>query len=159
MKIEIKKKWLIVGGIGALVIVAVAVIALASGGSGNSAAEAPASSAEIEEVAGEVEAAEGEALQECIDLWNKPSNSAIRQELTVLVPEYVSVTMSSVYEDKCLITAANPELDLADQFLEGGNTSGATYSATESGSAATLPASVTNWNASVKPEGRLVLRS
>jgi hypothetical protein len=105
----------------------------------------------------EVEGAEDEALQECVDLWNRSSNSAIRQQLTVLVPEYVSVTMSSIYEDKCLITAANPELDLASQFLEGGVTSGATYAATESGSATTLPASVTQWNAKLEPEGYLAL--
>ena len=133
-----------------LVVVAIIVIALASGGSSKSAAETPARSAEVG-------SSEGDALQACVDLWNRPSNAAIRQELKVLVPEYVSVTMSSVYEDKCLITAANPELNLASQFLEGGNTSGATYSATESGSATTLPASVTQWNASANSEGYLSL--
>jgi hypothetical protein len=68
-------------------------------------------------VAEEVEGAEDEAFEEYIGLWNRSSNSAIRQQLTALVPEYVSITMSSVYEDKCLITAANPELSLASHSL------------------------------------------
>jgi hypothetical protein len=152
------RKWLIGGaGIGVAVLIVLVVawqiksidIPLLS--EGHSVAQADSGSSHP------VAESEGSDLQRCVNVWNGSSNAGPRSELVALVPEYISITMSSIYEDKCLVTAANSELNLASQFLEGDTTSGATYSATESGTATTLPASVTQWNASANSEGYLSL--
>lgn len=151
MNIRVDRKWLVAGGLAVVALLA-AVALLATRGDGSSPERAVAK----EEVKHD---AAGPGLQRCVDLWNRPSNSSIRQQLSVLLPDYVSVTLSSLYEDRCLVTGANAQLDLAAQFLEGGVTSGATYSAAENGSASTLPVSVTQWNASADEEGYLRLGS
>jgi hypothetical protein len=159
MKIEIEKKWLVGGGIGALLIVAaVGVIALASGGSGKSAAETPASDAEIAELGEEVGSVEGEGLEECVDLWNNSENAGPQSSLAALAASYVSVTTSDLYPGKCLITAANPELNLSAQFLEGDGNPYA-FDQVASGEATSLPSSVTAWNASTDSVGHIGLSS
>lgn len=158
MKLEIDRKWLIGGGIGAalLIAVAVGVVALASGGSGRSAAETPASDAEIAELEEEVGSAEEEGLEECVVLWNGSENAGPQSSLAALVASYVSVTTSDLYPGKCLITAANPELNLSAQFLES-DAGPYAYDQVGSGEATSLPSSVTDWNASDAGEGKLLL--
>ena len=132
-----------------------AVIAAASGGSdGRSASETSANASSGSRPVAE---SEGPDLQRCVNVWNKSFNAGSKSELVALVPSYVSVTTSNLYPGKCLVTGANPELNLAAQFLEGGSGPDA-YSEIESGEANSLPASATNWNASADSEGNLTLK-
>lgn len=144
------------GGIALVVLVAVGVVVLA-GGSGKSASETPASEAEIAEVSEEVESAEKEALAECLTLWNGPENAGPRSEVSVSEASYASVTISKLYPDKCLITVANPELNLAAQYLQIENGPYA-FKNQASGEATSLPATVTEWNASADSGGNLTLK-
>lgn len=157
MELRIDKKWLVGGGIAAVVvIVAVIVIVLVSGGSSKSAAETPASNGEIAELEEEFGSAEEEAFAECVAAWNGAENVGPRNEVSTLEASYVSITMSEIYPDKCLITAANPQLNLAAQYLEVEN-GPYTFKTQASGEATSLPASATNWNANVNAGGRLSL--
>lgn len=159
MNVRIDKKWLVGGGIAVLIVVAaVAVVALANGSGGKSAAEMPASNAEIAELEEEFGSTEEEAFQECVTAWNGSSNEGPRSEVSTLEASYVSITMSEIYPDKCLVTAANPQLDLAAQYLE---VEGGPYAFQNqaSGKATSLPATVTDWNASANEEGLLTLNS
>jgi hypothetical protein len=70
----------------------------------------------------------------------------------------VSVTTSDLYPGKCLVTAANPELNLSAQFLEGDGNPYA-FDQVGSGEATSLPPSVTAWNASADSEGYIGLSS
>ncbi len=146
----------VAGGIVVVVLMAIGATALASGGSSESAAEAPASNAEVAEVEEEFESAEEEAFGECIAAWNGSENVGPRNEISTLEASYVSITMSEIYPDKCLITAANPQLNLAAQYLqaEGGPYA---FKTQASGEATSLPESATNWNANVNAGGRLSL--
>ena len=76
--------------------------------------------------------------------------------MAALVASYVSVTTSNLYPGKCLVTGANPQLDLSAQFLESDSGRYA-YDQVGSGEANSLPPSVTNWNASADGEGSLAL--
>jgi hypothetical protein len=160
VKIEIEKRWLIGGGIAVALLFAVAigVIALASGESGKSAAETPASDAEMAGLEEEVGSAEEEGLEECVDLWNNSENAGPQSSLAALAASYVSVTTSDLYPGKCLITAANPELNLSAQFLEGGGNPYA-FDQIATGEATSLPPSVTAWNATVDSVGHIGLSS
>lgn len=159
MSIQVEKKWLLGAGIAALLIVAaIIVIVLASGGSSKSAAETPAGNAEIAELEEEVGSAEEEALEECVTLWNSSENVGPRNEVSTLEATYASITYSEIYPDKCLVTTANPQLNLAAQYLEieGGPYA---FKNQASGEATSLPATVTEWNAAVAGEGILTLKS
>jgi hypothetical protein len=142
-----------------LAVAIIGMIALSSCGSSSkgSAAETPASEAEIHELADEVEGEEEEAFYECLPAWNGPENVGPRNEVSVLEASYASITLSELYPGKCLVTVANPQLNLAAQYLEveGGPY---TFKDQSSGEATSLPSSVTEWNASVKNGGRLALR-
>jgi hypothetical protein len=143
----------------ALVIIgaAVGIIAVAnSGSSGKSAAETPASEAEITELEEEFGSAEEEAFEECLTLWNGPENVGPRNEVNTLEASYASITLSELYPDKCLITAANPQINLAAQYLqiEGGPYA---FKNQASGEATSLPATVTEWNATAN-EGYLRMK-
>jgi len=171
MNLEIDKKWLIGGGIGAATLIVFAIVAwqvksidIPVISEGKSAAETPASEAEINELSNEFEEEEGEALETCLILWNGEGNAAARQTLAVMEASYASATFSAIYPDRCLVTAANPKWDLAAQFLEGELEGEAgemfvSFSQLDGGSASTLDPSVTNWNLVVASEGQLWLKS
>ena len=154
------------------VITIVAVIVVTTGGSsGESAAETPASDAEIagvvkevENAEEEVEASDAEELKICMIFWNGEGNESARRTVSVMEAPYASATFSAIYPDKCLVTVANPKLDLAAQFLEGELEGEAgemyvSFDQIETGSASTLDPSVTNWNLTVANEGSLWLKS
>jgi hypothetical protein len=158
VNVRLEGKWLIGGGVGAIIVIVLAIAAwkdksidIPLVSEGGSAAKAHAGSSPV------AEEPEGPDLQHCVDLWNKSFNAGSMSELVALVPSYVSVTTSDLYPGKCLVTGANPELNLAAQFLEGGSGPDA-YSQIGSGEANSLPASVTNWNASSDGEGHLTLK-
>jgi hypothetical protein len=151
------KKWFLAGGVGAVVLVVLAVVAwqvksidipLVSEGHSVAHAQANAESQSV---------AKGPNLQRCVTLWDGQSNAGPQSTVSTLEGSYVSVTMSSLYSDKCLITAANPQLNLSAQFLESESGPYA-YDQAASGEATTLPASVTHWNASANEEGLLTLK-
>lgn len=135
---------------------AIIVIVLAQRGSSKSAAETPASNAEIAELEEEFGSAEEETLQECVAAWNGPENVGPRNEVSTLEATYASITLSELYPDKCLITTANPQLNLAAQYLEV-ESGPYTFKTQASGEATSLPESATNWNAHVNAGGRLSL--
>lgn len=162
VKLEIEKKWLVGGGIGAAFLVVLAIVAwqvksidiplvseghsAANAGSGAKAGDAP------------VEA----DLQRCVVLWNKPSNDYGRSLISGYSdqPPYVNVDFSATFSDKCLITSANPDIGRAYQFLEGrGESSGLGPFGipVSEGSVNSLPP--TEWNASSDGEGYLTLKS
>jgi hypothetical protein len=72
---------------------------------------------------------------------------------------YVSVGFSADYPDLCLITASNPDTDIAMQFLESQNSPyGGNYKPSgDPTSSSNLDPSLTNWNASANAEGRITL--
>lgn len=158
MNVRLDKKWLLAGGVGAVALIVIAIVAWQAKSiniplvsEGQSVAQAPSG------VGGHPVAEPAEPdLQRCVDLWNKPSDAGPRSSMAALVASYVSVTTSEVYPDKCLVTAANPELNLSAQFLEGDGNPYA-YDQVGSGSAGSLPPSVTAWNASADGEGYLTL--
>jgi len=116
-------------------------------------------SSDVNESIREADADEA-ALRRCVLLWNKADNTAARNTLAVSEGEYVSVTLSAQYPDRCLVTIANPRLDLSAQLLESGSASAYPYDQIASGSASTLPQSVTHWNASpYGAEGGIALNS
>lgn len=157
MDIRVDRKWLFGGIVGVVVIATVAVIVLASGGSSDkSAAETPASSAEIAELEEEFGSTEEEAFGECVAAWNGPENEGPRNEVSTLEASYASITLSELYPDKCLVTAANPQLNLAAQYLEV-ESGPYTFKTQASGEATSLPATVTEWNAEVGAQGKLAL--
>lgn len=158
----VDRKWLLIGGIGAAVLVVIAVVAIVVATGGSSDAGTAASDAEIEEVVGEVEDAEVEELETCLILWNAEPNASARQTVSVMQASYASLTFSATYPDKCLVTAANPKLDLAAQFLLG-ELEGeegemfTSFDQVHSGSASALDPSLTNWNVSIGREGTFSL--
>jgi len=126
-----------------VVIAIVLVVLLASGGGTGARA-----SKEIHR-----EGDSGPNLGRCVDLWNRPANAAARSSVSALIADFVSVTTSDLYPGKCLITAANSQLNLSAQFLENG----AEYQPVASGENTTLPVSVTGWNAASDEKGYILL--
>jgi hypothetical protein len=163
VKLEVSRRRLLAGGIGAVFLIGIAIAAWQSKSvdiplvsEGHSVARAQA------QHGGDDRPVASTDLENCIAVWNSYENSYPRQSLTNLGEGlYVSVTTSKLYSRKCLITAANPELNLAAQFFEGGsgtNASGSPFSPSATGSADSLPSSVTNWNASADGKGYLALK-
>lgn len=159
MDVRIDKKWLIGGGIGtaAFVVLVLAAwlipsinIPLVGEGASSTPSQARAHS-DVDDAS-----VPGLDLQHCVDLWNQPSEARSRSSMAALVASYVSVTTSNLYPGKCLVTGANPQLDLSAQFLESDSGRYA-YDQVGSGEANSLPPSVTNWNASADGEGSLAL--
>ena len=161
MKLEIEEKWLAIGGAGAVALLVLVIAAwqiksiniplLSEGGSAPAQAQ-PQAHSDLDD-----ESMPGLSLQRCIDLWNGSSNASGRSSLSALVASYVSVTFSDLYPGKCLVTGANPELNLSAQFLEGDSHPNA-FDQVGSGAATSLPPSVTAWNASSDSEGYLTLK-
>lgn len=160
MKLEIERKWLAVGGAGAIALLVLVIAAwqiksiniplFSEGGSAPAQAQ-PQAHSDLDD-----ESMSGLSLQRCIDLWNGSSNASGRSSLSALVASYVSVTFSDIYPDLCLVTAANTELDLSAQFLEGDSRPNA-FDQVGSGSASSLPPSVTDWNAASDSQGYIRL--
>lgn len=159
MSVRLDKKWLIGGGIGAVILIVLVLVAWQAKSiniplvsEGNSVAQAPS------DAGGHPVAESPEPdLQRCVNLWNNSSaNAGPRSSLSALEASYISITTSEVYPDKCLITAANPEINLSAQFLEGDGSPYA-YDQVGSGSASSLPPSVTDWNAASDAEGHVAL--
>lgn len=167
MKLEVSRKWLLAGGIAAAILIVFAIITwqvksidIPLVGQGGSIAETEAHTDVNDQFM------PGLDLQRCVILWNKPSNDYGRELISGYSdqPPYVSVGFSEIYPDKCLITAANPDLGRAFQFNDGGQGSGGGESGlgpfgfpVSEGSPNTLPPSATNWNASADSEGFLRL--
>jgi hypothetical protein len=100
-------------------------------------------------------------LRRCVDLWNEPSNDYGRTLISGYSsqPPYVNINFSAQFPDKCLITAANPDIGEAHQFLEGrGGSSGLGPFGLpiSEGSVNSLPP--TEWNTSSDGEGYLTLK-
>ncbi|MCW2988937.1 MAG: hypothetical protein JWM24_1875 [Solirubrobacterales bacterium] len=158
MNVQVDRKWLIGGGIGVALLIVLALAAwqvksidIPLVSEGHSVAHARSGSESPPVV-------KGPNLQRCVTLWDGRSNAGPQSTVSTLEGSYVSVTMSSLYSDKCLITATNPQLNLSAQFLESESGPYA-YDQAASGEATTLPASVTRWNASANGEGFLTLNS
>lgn len=160
MKLEIDKKWLVAGGIAAVALAAlffvgwiVKSIDIPLVGEGGST---PRAEAKGHSDVGD-QSMPGLDLQHCVELWNSTDNAGPQSSMSALVASYVSVTFSDLYPGKCLVTGANPELNLSAQFLE--SDSGVyTYDQVDSGAATSLPPSVTAWNTSSDDEGYLTLQ-
>lgn len=160
MKLEIDKKWLIGGGIAAIAIAALFLVAwivkdidiplIGEGGS------TPRAEATGHSDVGD-QSMPGLDLHHCVDLWNSTDNAGPQSSMSALVAPYVSATFSDLYPGKCLVTGANPELNLSAQFLESDSGIYA-YDQVGSGAATSLPPSVTAWNASADSEGYLTLQ-
>lgn len=159
MKLEIDRRWLLASAVGVVALLVLTIVAwqiksidiplLGEGGS------APRAEAQAHNDLDD-ESMPGLSLQGCVDLWNGSLNASGRSSLSALLASYVSVTFSDLYPGKCLVTAANSELNLSAQFLEGdGNPSA--FDQVGSGAATSLPPSVTDWNASSDERGYIGL--
>ncbi len=162
VKLEIEKKWLLGGGTAAVAVAALFLVAwivkgidiplVGEGGSAPAQAQVQGHSDLGDE------SMPGLDLQHCVDIWNSSTDNAGPQSsMSALAASYVSVTFSDLYPGKCLVTGANPELNLSAQFLES-DAGPYAYDQMGSGAATSLPSSVTAWNASSDGEGYLTLR-
>lgn len=104
--------------------------------------------------------------QQCVDLWNDPSNTSVRELWAPLLTngatvDYVSVGWAANYPDRCLITVSNPDRRTAMQFLEKGGTSDTDYPPGNYDRSSIDPnqldPSLTGWNASMNPDGSIEL--
>ena len=154
----------------AFVLVVVVVVAGVVGSEGNDPSGAGGSSADGSSAAA--------AEQRCVDLWNEDTDRAegSRDSPGELVKGpfitaggdgspsdvYVAVGSAADFPDKCLITFAQSQRDLAWQFLETGSTEEPTlghwgYPKTLDGGVSALPDSAKDFNAGVDQDGRISL--
>lgn len=72
---------------------------------------------------------------------------------------YVSVGFSASFPDRCLVTMAVPDFDVANQFMEASTAQRSTIGSFTPGGTtkvADLPPSVQHWNATTDADGNLV---